>query len=291
MAGAAAAGRFVLGAAGKFLPSSFSWLPRPAKPLVRRTNMRDPVVYFPSCASRVFGAYRGASESPDLIRRTESLLDKAGYDAFYPEGADGLCCGLAFASKGFENLAREKAAELAAALEAASAGGQLPILFDTTPCLQRLRDFQNSAGNPGQKKLPLHDIAEFARLYLKPRLHFSPVHETAALHLTCSSLKMGLDAAQKEAAGWCVEKLVLPETGCCGVAGDKGFFVPEISRSALRGLKEKLGGAANGYATSRTCEMGLTRHSGIFYESLAVLLDKASSPAKSGSGKRKKQHA
>ena len=48
--------------------------------------------------------------------------------------------------------------------------------------------------------------------------------------------------------------------------------------------------AGRGVATSRTCEMGLTRHSGIFYESLAVLLDKASAPAKKRGRKGEKRN-
>jgi D-lactate dehydrogenase len=77
--------------------------------------------------------------------------------------------------------------------------------------------------------------------------------------------------------------VVLPPTGCCGFAGDKGFTTPELNASALAGLREAVAGCTAGYSNSRTCQVGLSLHSGIPYQSIAHLVDRCSRPAPAGS--------
>jgi D-lactate dehydrogenase len=76
----------------------------------------------------------------------------------------------------------------------------------------------------------------------------------------------------------CAEKVIVPDgIGCCGWAGDRGFNVPELNTSALKGLKESLPeNCTEGYSTSRTCEIGLSLNSGIEYRSILDLLDELS---------------
>ncbi len=65
------------------------------------------------------------------------------------------------------------------------------------------------------------------------------------------------------------------EQGCCGFAGDKGFSVPELNASALKRLKEQIPDECeDGYSNSRTCEIGLSLHSGKQFKSIAYLVDK-----------------
>jgi hypothetical protein len=68
-----------------------------------------------------------------------SVLDKGGYDVRFPSNLPSLCCGLSFESKGFPRLADEKARELERALLAATEGGKLPVVCDTSPCVQRMK--------------------------------------------------------------------------------------------------------------------------------------------------------
>jgi D-lactate dehydrogenase len=72
--------------------------------------------------------------------------------------------------------------------------------------------------------------------------------------------------------------LVPQEIGCCAFAGDKGFTEPELNEWALRKLKSQVekAGATMGVSNSRTCEIGLTTHSGIEYHSIAHLVNKVS---------------
>ena len=61
-------------------------------------------------------------------------------------------------------------------------------------------------------------------------------------------------------------------------AGDRGFAVPELNASALKHLRGGLYGATSGVSTSRTCEIGLSRHGGIPYRSILDLVDRAAVP-------------
>jgi D-lactate dehydrogenase len=100
-----------------------------------------------------------------------------------------------------------------------------------------------------------------------------------ALHLTCSSQRLGLEAKLRAVAAACSEEVVLPATGCCGFAGDKGFTAPELNASALAGLREAVAGCGAGFSNSRTCQIGLSLHAGIPYQTIAHLVDRSASPA------------
>ena len=84
---------------------------------------------------------------------------------------------------------------------------------------------------------------------------------------------MGLEPKLRALAAACAERVVVPPTGCCGFAGDKGFTTPELNASALSGLRAAVEGCARGYSNSRACEVGLTTHAGTPYQSIVHLVD------------------
>ena len=91
--------------------------------------------------------------------------------------------------------------------------------------------------------------------------------------------KMDLDGKLANLARICAKQVIIPETNCCGFAGDRGFTYPELNKHGLAGLKSQLAGnVKNGYSTSRTCEIGLSLHSGISFKSIVYLVDRVSSP-------------
>jgi D-lactate dehydrogenase len=250
-------------------------MPRGAERITRRpVRMDNPhkAVYFPSCISRAMGTAPNDAHQDAQIRRTEALLRKAGYDIIYPENVDRLCCGMAFASKGFVTQGDLKLRELEQALMEASAGGAYPILFDTSPCLFRWRE---AGSNPAA--LRAHEPAEFINTYLCGRLKFHRLPLTVAVHVTCSARKMALVEETRALAELCAETVILPESvGCCAFAGDRGFTVPELNASALAGLKAEIPAECrSGYSTSRTCEIGMSLHGGIPYQSIIYLVDQA----------------
>ena len=110
---------------------------------------------------------------------------------------------------------------------------------------------------------------------LRPGLTFSKSTRPVALHSPCSSRKMGLDSPLRQLAELCAEAVIVPDSvGCCGFAGDRGFSHPELTESALGPLRASLpSSCARGYSTSKTCEIGLSLHARIPYQSIAYLVD------------------
>ncbi|WP_111415402.1 FAD-binding and (Fe-S)-binding domain-containing protein [Billgrantia lactosivorans] len=257
------------------VPQWIPTLPRAAtmRVLKRKTTgkaLRDKVVYFPSCATRVFGAGHGDSESRSIMEITLALLDKAGFEAIVPEMPGHLCCGMAFQSKGQFDEATHKARELNRELLVASQNGRYPILSDTSPCVLHMQGRLD-------ERLSVQEPVSFAHDYLLPRLAITPLDERVAVHVTCSSTHMGLGDRMVALARACAREVVVPaEITCCGFAGDKGLVTPELNASALKGLAEQVGECDAGYSNSRTCEIGLSLHGGIPYRSILSLLDRAS---------------
>lgn len=229
---------------------------------------RRRVVYFPSCLNRAMGALpEDGKKQPELMQVVVALCDKAGFEVVFPKGMDKLCCGMIWESKGMPDIADAKTAELEAALWEASEHGTIPVLCDQSPCLHRMREHI--------KKMHLYEPAEFIHDYLAPYLEFHPVDTPVAVHVTCSTRRMGLAGKIVDLARMCSRNVTVPaEVGCCGFAGDKGFTYPELNRWGLRKLRPAIeaSGAREGYSNSRTCEIGLTDNSGIPYKSIAYLV-------------------
>lgn len=225
------------------------------------------VVYFPSCLNQTMGrATKGTST--DLVDKVVAFLAKAGWQVIFPEDMNSMCCGMIWESKGMPDIADRKTAQLEAALLKASEGGKLPVVCDQSPCLHRMREHM--------KQVKPLELMEFIHDYVADDLDFKPTDETVAIHLTCSTRLMGIDTKLLSLARRCSTNVVLPEgVGCCGFAGDKGFTHPELNAYALRHLRAQVekSGATRGFSNSRTCEIGLTTHSGIPYQSLVYLID------------------
>ncbi|EUC00014.1 D-lactate dehydrogenase (cytochrome) [Rhizobium sp. CF080] len=247
---------------------------RPKTGTFATTTARPRIVLFSSCVSSVMGPARDAPDARPLWDVLKSLFDRAGYDAVLLTAVETACCGMPFQSKGFPQQAAESAATLAARLLEASRGGSDIVVSDTSPCSNQM------ALTFPQNIRPMDITAALARLVL-PKLNIRRKAETIALHVTCSTRKMGQDALLLELARACADEVIVPDDiECCGFAGDKGFDTPELNASALRTLKGQLPERCNtGYSTSRTCEIGLSAHSDRHYQSIAYLLDWASTEA------------
>jgi D-lactate dehydrogenase len=233
-------------------------------------NHPDKVVYFPSCINRAMGKSADYGKEDDLLNKSFALLNKAGFGVIIPENINKLCCGMAFDSKGFKKQGRQKAAELEEALLQATDNGMIPVYCDMSPCLYRMKETLD-------KRLKLYEPAEFILTFFPSRLTFRQLPIKVTIHSTCSNTKMGLDLTLKELARMCAAEVLIPEDiGCCGWAGDRGFTYPELNASALKALKSQIArDVTAGFSTSRTCEIGLSLHSGISYKSIIYLVDQA----------------
>ncbi len=228
----------------------------------------DKVVYFPSCITRSMGNSKDYSQEVELTQLTKTLLNRAGIEVIYPEGMDGLCCGMAFSSKGFVDAGKLASDKLEAALIIASENGKYPILCDMSPCLYTMKT------NMGER-LKLYEPAEFAEKYLLNRLKVKPIDRKVAVFAVCSAKKMEVDTHLYNIAQQCAKEVVVIDSNCCGFAGDRGFLLPALNAHGLRNLRTQSAECTEGYATSRTCEIGLSNHGGITYKSILYLLDEA----------------
>jgi D-lactate dehydrogenase len=227
------------------------------------------VVYFPSCVVRTMGPAKSDRDQRLVFEAMLSILDKSGYDVLFPKEMEKLCCGMPFESKGFLEQADQKCSELEKEIIKRSDGGKYPVLCDTGTCLYRMKKSFRS-------DLKLYDPVDFIHTFLLDRMKFNKIDETVAVHVPCSARLMKLDDKFKVLADACVRKTIVPlHVGCCGFAGDRGFFFPELNESALVELKPSLPAECHsGYSNNRTCEIGLSYHGGVPYQSIAYLVDR-----------------
>lgn len=256
---------------GNRLPFWTPWLPRAAPKLTQPATVSPDaprVVYFPSCVSRTMGPAAADRKPESLFEVTQRVLAKAGLTVIHPPNVNHLCCGTPFESKGLQRQADTKAAELNRALLAASRNGLYPVLCDTSPCLERMRRSLD-------ERLKLYEPVAFIGQYLLPRLDITKRSGTIALHVTCSARKMGLGDLFVQVARQCAANVVVPaQVDCCGFAGDRGFSHPELNKAALQQLRPAVSHVCReGFSNSRTCEIGLSHHSGISYQSILYLVD------------------
>jgi len=254
------------------------WTPAMPQPLQRLhlpkaqpQDERPRVVYLAACVSRAMGPAARDQEQQPLLDATRSLLEKAGYQVVFPDNLNDLCCGQPFASKGYAEQAERKRQETRDALLMASRGGLDPIYCDTSPCTLRL--VQDLA----DERLQVYDPVKFIRTHLLDKLDFVPQDAPIAVHVTCSTQHLGEAQALIDIARRCAKEVVVPEgIHCCGFAGDKGFTTPELNAHSLRRLKDAVQVCSEGISTSRTCEIGLSRHGEIDYHGLVYLVHRAS---------------
>jgi len=209
------------------------------------------------------------------------VASRAGSPVYIPPDVRGTCCGTPFSSKGFSAA---HAVAVNCAVERFwrwSNAGRLPIVIDTSPCtygLKNARSYLTSKNEERFDRLTLLDSIEFVHDELLPRLPIKAKPASAALHPVCSVTKMGIGGKLEAIARACSQEVLVPlDAGCCAFAGDRGFLVPELTRSATRleAAEVKAKQPEGCYSSSRTCEIGMTRATGQIYRSYLYLLEKA----------------
>jgi D-lactate dehydrogenase len=211
------------------------------------------------------------------------VLRWAGYSVRLPEGASDLCCGMAFASKGYVAAADTAARRTAEALWRASSGGRLPVVTDASPCAGTLAEKVAAILSETGREVRMLDFPAFWAREVLPGVTAAPRRAgTVILHPTCTLVKAGGLADLLAVARAHAENVVVPLFAeCCGFAGDRGFLVPELTASAtvaeaaeVRSLLEREPQAAC-YSTCRTCEIGMSRAVGRPFRSLFALVHEA----------------
>jgi len=231
-------------------------------------------VYIPSCTNRIFGG--------NPIEALVAVSERAGSPVWVPDDVDGSCCGLPWSSKGFADAQAFKANEMVERLWKWSGEGALPVVIDAASCTGAIADpadgvlSEENAERLG--KLEIVDSVAWA-LRLLPELELSGKVDSAAVHPTCATRRLGLTHPLRVLANALAEEVYVPPSAtCCGFAGDRGISHPELTASATRPQAEELAGRHFDahLSSNRTCEIAMTRATGESYESVVCLLERLS---------------
>lgn len=241
-----------------------------APPLVATRAPRGLIVYFPSCATRMFGAPETGFDLLDTPAAMIALLERAGFQPVVPGKLAGLCCGQPFQSRGFPQEGERVGAALREELARLSGDDRVPVVTDASTCSRHIR----------ADGAEVADSAEFLEREVLPHLTITRRLPAVAVHHNCSAQHMKEQRATEAIAGAAAERIAVLSLSCCGFAGDKGLFVPELNAHATRFVKDDIpSGCVLGVSTVATCATGLSEHSGIPFVSLASLIEYASRPA------------
>ena len=226
------------------------------------------VVYFPSCINRSMGKNSFQAEDDlQVTALTHQLLIRAGFSIIYPEVLETHCCGMPFSSKGFADANHAQSQALETSLLKASENGKYPVLYDMSPCFYHSKE-------EFSKVLQIVDPIEFMLDFVMPLLEVKNKKESVAVYPVCSVKKIGKMDQLIALSHLCASQVTMIDSNCCGFAGDRGFLVPELNEHGLRDLKEQIPSNCEvGYSTSRTCEIGLEKMSGIDFKSIFYLIE------------------
>jgi D-lactate dehydrogenase len=251
-------------------------LKRPAKKIVSNqfaTGNRQ-IIYFPTCISRMMGG--------ETANQFLSVCRKAGINVIVPSTIKGTCCGQVFSSKGFDKAFRLTANNTIEKLWKISEEGKIAIVTDVTSCTQTIKSYGNYLTDENKllyDKMIFMDVIDFAAEKLLPQLNISKQKGSIVFHPVCSVYKMGSMNNLQMIGKACATKFDMPVFAkCCGMAGDRGFYYPELTASATKLESDEVRQSKYDgyYSTSRNCEMALSEAVGENYESILKLLDEVS---------------
>ena len=255
---------------------------KPAPAFTYTTGEEAELVYFSACVSRMMTNGHEKSLQDTFM----SVAGKANVKVYLPKEMSGQCCGQAFSSKGYARAAKTALESTLDEMWKWSNQGQIPVICDFTSCTYTLvKSFAKlSPEEQGKYKgLKIMDMLEYTHTYLLPKLKLRQINKQVVLHPVCAATKLHLNEQMEAIAKACATTVIVPKNaGCCGMAGDRGFLVPELTHSAtakeVKEICEEHVNAEGFYASGTTCEIALSHASGKHFEHLIYLLDEASLP-------------
>jgi D-lactate dehydrogenase len=227
------------------------------------------IVYIPSCVTRMLRV-EGAESTVDALL---SVATKVGIDVILPENIHGACCGQLFSSKGFATAYQYTADKMLALLWELSQEGRFPVVMDVSSCTYTmLNDRKRFDG------LQILDVVDFLHDMVLPLATDIRRTENVVLHPVCSLHKMNTYGKFVAVARHFAAGVTVPlHAGCCGMAGDRGFFFPELTAVATADEAQEVGAMSfdGYYSSAASCELAMSEATGKAYESILRLADKA----------------
>ncbi|MDN3657332.1 FAD-binding and (Fe-S)-binding domain-containing protein [Ferruginibacter paludis] len=243
------------------------------------TGAATTIIYFPSCISRMLGTYQGKEKN--ILQTFISVCSKSGVAVKMLDNVSGSCCSQIFSSKGFSAAAAFTANAIAENLYKSSEGGRFSVVIDVSSCAYTLHHIRPLLSEENKQKfdqLTILDSVDFLHGIILPVAVVQHKKANILLHPVCSLEKMKTTAKFIQVAKHFAATVTVPEnTGCCGMAGDRGFLFPALTASAtnheaseIRALKFD-----GYYSTTKTCEMAMSAAVDQNYESILYLVDEA----------------
>jgi len=256
-----------------------------ARRLAATTQARLPaitteIVYFATCITRMMGS--PTDEGDGALAALLRVSAKAGIRVHLPTDLPGHCCGQAFSSKGFAGAFDHSINQTVASLWQWTKQGKFPVVIDVTSCTHTLlhaREHLSSENQARWDQLQFMDSIDYAADVLLPRLPIRRPKNQIVFHPVCSVHKMGLLKKLEELGQACAKEAVFPSAaGCCGMAGDRGFYYPGLTQAATaaEATEVNLHQYEGYYSSAKTCEMALSEAVGKNYRSVLALLDEVS---------------
>jgi D-lactate dehydrogenase len=250
-------------------------------------NQDMQILYFPTCISRMMGG--------NIVETFINVCKKANIQVHISNTIKGTCCGQIFSSKGFTDAFKFTANQTIEKLWKAAQspplgvgglanteGGKIAIVMDVTSCTQTLitcRNYLTEENKARFDSMQIMDSIDFAADMLLPRLDIKNKKDNIVFHPVCSVYKMGLMGKLHAIGKACAVKADIPTfAGCCGMAGDRGFYYPNLTQAAtaIESAEVKQNAYQGYYSSAKTCEMSLSEAVGKNYESILKLLDEVS---------------
>lgn len=243
-----------------YLPSEL----KTSKPKMR-------AIYFPSCITRQMQS-EAINRVTDNIK---SICQKADIDFTYPQNIFSLCCGMPYSSKGFDS-AFEAMTTLTTKSLLNSVRNRDFIITDNSPCALTLKKQLKALG---KSNIRILDPTEFLNDVVLPNVSINRKIDSLYLHVPCSSAQQNLSSKAISVASNLTKNIEFElDSYCCGMAGDLGYFIPELTESAGQIIKNRIelkNTPKHFCSTSITCESSLNQTTGLEFESLLSLVDKS----------------
>jgi D-lactate dehydrogenase len=252
-----------------------------AKAVPRSTvneNNTQSVVYFPACISRAMGECEPGQKG--VMQTFMDVSAKAGINVIIPTNIEKNCCGQIYSSKGFKDAYTYTVNATVDKLWFDTSNGKFPVVLDISSCTQTLMHCRPALSEENKIKfdqLQIIDSITYIHDFVMPNISVTKKKTRITLHPVCSLQKMpGLESKFSKIAATFATNVNQPVfAGCCGMAGDRGFLHPELTRSAtLPEANEVKANSYDGYySSSKTCEIALSEAVGKNYHSILILVD------------------
>ncbi|WP_127125304.1 FAD-binding and (Fe-S)-binding domain-containing protein [Pseudoflavitalea rhizosphaerae] len=237
----------------------------------------DTVVYFTTCINRKMGGSVAGKKS--MAEIFMSIAERSGLRMIIPDNINSACCGQIFSSKGFTPAFEFTANQTIEKLWDWTEKGKWPVVLDISSCTYTLQTCRPQLTEENKRKfdaIRIIDSIDLIADHILPRVQLSRKKNNIVLHPVCTLQKTKQESKFLAVAKQLANDVTVPlHAGCCGMAGDRGFLFPELTRSATAAEVQEVNQCSYDgyYSSSKTCEMALSEASGKNYESIVYLLD------------------